>query len=640
MCAPKEIRGIWLLRRTRRALAALGIERRGNVAPLLAVAIIPLVAAVGLSIDGARGWLVKSRLSQAIDAAGLAGGRVISQAAQRDADIEMFFRANFPAGYMDAVVEGPEIAVDSETSPTQITIQATATVPTTFMRVVGQTQIKVSARTVVQREDKGMELVLVMDNTGSMQQKAGGADTKIEAVRDAASALINSLYGNRDVVPTLWVGVVPYVATVNIGTANNSWTVQQTTPSYPIERIDRTQHGSGSSLRATVCVTTAVEHTFHDGQIIDIAGASESKFNGRFLIRTVSTGNSGVNSGCTFDPDLKRHFWYVITGSSASSATGGSMTASVPPVDYSKAGGVGWTGCVEARPAPYEEQQAEALPDTQETKWVQFFWPSTRGVRFYGANKTQLSTSPSSRFGDNDWGSQGYNGASGMSPAVMENDTNYLGYGPNFGCGTPITPLQQSKTTVLQEIGKMEPWGRSGTMANLGLAWGWRVLSPAWKNRWPDVPPEHPVGYDETLWSKVVILLTDGNNEWYDWSGLPPGCAGYSSSNCHNSTYTTGLPEDGDYTAYGRLSERRLGPSAVNIPTATTAIDDRMRLLCGAMKSNGIIIYTIVLQGGDQDLYRECATSTHHAFYAAGTDELTSVFKQIGDQLANLRLAQ
>lgn len=639
MCAPKDIRQTPLLHRMCRALAALAAGRDGNVAPLLAVAIIPLVAAIGLSIDGARGWLVKARLSQAIDAAGLAGGRVISQAAQRNADIKMFFDANFPPGYMDAVIEGPEISVDSETTPTKIFVEATATIPTTFMRVVGQKQIKVSAKTVVQREDKGMELVLVMDNTGSMQQSAGG-QVKITAVKESATALINSLYGNRDIVPTLWVGIVPYVATVNIGKWNSDWTVQKTTPSYPIARIDRTQHGSGSSLRATVCVTTSVEHTFHDGQIIDIAGSSEPKFNGRFLIRTVSTGNSGVDSGCQFNPADRKNFWYVITGSSTASVTSGTMTASVPPVDYSKAGGVVWTGCVEARPAPYEEEQAEALPDTPETKWAQYFWPSTRGVNFYGANKTRLSPSPSSRYGDNDWGSSGFNGATGMSPATQENANNYNGYGPNFGCGTAITPLQQDKQKILNEIAAMQTWGRSGTMANLGLAWGWRVLSPAWKNKWKDVPPEHPVAYGESLWSKVVILLTDGNNEWYDWSGLAPGCAGWSASSCHNGSYTTGLPEDGDYTAYGRLSERRLGPSAVDIPTATTAIDNRMRLLCSAMKSSGIIIYTIVLQNGDQDLYRECATSPHHAFYAAGAAEVKEAFKEIGDQLANLRLAR
>ena len=80
------------------ALAALRGDCRGGGATLLAVAAIPLVAAIGLSVDGARGWLVKSRLSQSIDAAGLAGGRVITSAT-RDDDIRMFFTANFPPGY-------------------------------------------------------------------------------------------------------------------------------------------------------------------------------------------------------------------------------------------------------------------------------------------------------------------------------------------------------------------------------------------------------------------------------------------------------------------------------------------------------------------------------------------------------------
>src|SRR4051794_37346503 len=71
-------RGETIMRRVHRILGALRADRRGSVASFLGISIIPIVAAVGLSVDAGRGWLVKSRLSSAIDAAGLAGGRVIT----------------------------------------------------------------------------------------------------------------------------------------------------------------------------------------------------------------------------------------------------------------------------------------------------------------------------------------------------------------------------------------------------------------------------------------------------------------------------------------------------------------------------------------------------------------------------------
>jgi len=58
-------------------LAGLPGDRRGSAAPLIAVMALVLVGAMGLAVDTARGYLIKSKLSSAIDAAALAGGRDI-----------------------------------------------------------------------------------------------------------------------------------------------------------------------------------------------------------------------------------------------------------------------------------------------------------------------------------------------------------------------------------------------------------------------------------------------------------------------------------------------------------------------------------------------------------------------------------
>src|SRR3546814_11873779 len=91
-----------------RVLARLLRDTGGNVALVFGFCVIGLVGGVGIAIDTSVAYNVKSRLSAAVDAAALAGARAFASPT-RDADIEKFFEANFPAGYLDSVLEPPGI---------------------------------------------------------------------------------------------------------------------------------------------------------------------------------------------------------------------------------------------------------------------------------------------------------------------------------------------------------------------------------------------------------------------------------------------------------------------------------------------------------------------------------------------------
>ena len=62
-----------------------------------------------------------------------------------------------------------------------------------------------------------MEIALVLDVTGSM------AGAPMTALRNAATDLVNIIYGPNDTLPNLWVSVVPYTSTVNIGRGRSGW---------------------------------------------------------------------------------------------------------------------------------------------------------------------------------------------------------------------------------------------------------------------------------------------------------------------------------------------------------------------------------------------------------------------------------
>ncbi len=154
-----------------------------------------------------------------------------------------------------------------------------------------------------------------------------------------------------------------------------------------------------------------------------------------------------------------------------------------------------------------------------------------------------------------------------------------------------------------------------------------------------------------------MILLTDGNNEWYDYPGITwtvsgqqrrsgvPGANAYPTNlggfNYQNHFRNTLYPS-ADYTAYGRLSEGRLGTTSQS--AANTILDNRMLAMCTAMKAQNIQIYTMTFGGapdsGTQTLFTNCATEPDMYYNAPTAGQLQEAFEQIADELSNLRIAE
>jgi len=209
-----------------RGLARLGREERGAIAVFIAAGAVVLVGAVGLATDAARGYMVKARLSQAVDAAGVAGAQAMFSPTRTD-DINMYFRANFPSDFMGATVGNPtyEVSEDSE----RLEISATATIPTTFMRVLGIETMRVSAVAEITRETEMLEVVLAIDVSGSMASSAGGGVSRLTAARNAAKKLVDILYGAHENKPLLKIGLVPWNSKVNVMQYGVSYSSSQTT---------------------------------------------------------------------------------------------------------------------------------------------------------------------------------------------------------------------------------------------------------------------------------------------------------------------------------------------------------------------------------------------------------------------------
>src|SRR5581483_5214831 len=199
---------------------------------------------IGLAIDGGTVYLLKARLSQAVDAACLAGARSLSRglniAQQTQSATETsqkYFQANFPNNTWGSTVSNLQIDVaeDAASKARIVTVSATATAPLYFLRLLGKTNATIAALGQARRRD--VNVMLVLDRSSSM----GGAGA-IQPMIDAATSFVNQFAPGRDKLgmvvfggsyylvpptlnfqPTLVTQIKQIVSSGNTGTAQALW---------------------------------------------------------------------------------------------------------------------------------------------------------------------------------------------------------------------------------------------------------------------------------------------------------------------------------------------------------------------------------------------------------------------------------
>jgi len=208
---------------------AFAVSRRGNVAMIWGLALIPLALAAGAGIDYARAVVVRSNMSEAIDAAALAVGATTGlTTAQQQTLAQQYFNANYKADSS----YGTPAALTITPSGQSITISATDQMPTTLLGVAGMSTLTITSSTKVVWGQLKLRVSLVLDNTGSMCEpdnqpcnNDNNANIKINALKTATTSLLAMLKGVAVNAKDVMVAIVPFTVAVDVGTANKnaSW---------------------------------------------------------------------------------------------------------------------------------------------------------------------------------------------------------------------------------------------------------------------------------------------------------------------------------------------------------------------------------------------------------------------------------
>ena len=197
-------------------------DAHGIVLILTALLILPFIILLGVAVDVGHLLVVKNQLIAAIDAAALSAAKNPTLTdAQAQAQVQAFINANFSSQNQISV---SNLTISRVNNNAQVDVTATATVNTYFVEVIGYNTLSTTIHSQALAAQNYLEVVLVLDNTGSMGDTYGSS-SGIDGLKTAATTLVNTLFANDPTGTHIKIGIVPFTDTVNVGTqyANAAW---------------------------------------------------------------------------------------------------------------------------------------------------------------------------------------------------------------------------------------------------------------------------------------------------------------------------------------------------------------------------------------------------------------------------------
>ena len=166
----------------------------GFVLVYVLVVLTGLLIMVGLCVDGGRAYLTKAQLTKAVDGAALGAARMLNSGDPRGEAVALF-NANFPSGYMGTTGDPTaasnffSVTTDEANAVNIVRINASVTMPTTFMSLADRTDVAVGA--VAKATRRMVDLCLVLDTSGSL-------GWRWPYVKEAAKAFVQAFDQNGD----------------------------------------------------------------------------------------------------------------------------------------------------------------------------------------------------------------------------------------------------------------------------------------------------------------------------------------------------------------------------------------------------------------------------------------------------------
>jgi Flp pilus assembly protein TadG len=456
-----------------RKLKAFRTNCVGSVTQITAVAALPMMLAAGAAIDTIRINREQVAFDAAVDAAALAvaaddraslTGLSESQVTARIAELEEFAKKYMAENYTPQYGSSQDMDVEIDITGQYIELTAAHTFPTTIMSLTGIDEINLTAQSQIMKAMRPIELVLVMDTTGSMASSG-----KLDGAKTAARNLLSTIYGGSAAsVPEseyLRVALVPFAAGVrldkNAYDFNLNWI--DTTGANPLSKLnfnDSTwnNYTAWSQLKRT----SSIYHTWNG--CVEARMRGDDAANTDYNVNDVAPTSGVTRFPAYFAPD---------SPSFGSSSSYGSYANDT------------WSGSYIPESGTPSEVAGMTTAQRNDTSTAGLIYRQQNQAKYVNRNI----------------------GAESLTSATE---------GPWKGCAkTPIVPLTYKRANVEAGITAMVAAGN--TLIAEGVAWGWRVLSPTEPFTKVEASTSFPADtistYNHPRWLKIMVVMTDGDND-------------------------------------------------------------------------------------------------------------------------------
>ncbi len=196
--------------RLRRIVCRFAAETRANVAIIFTISLIPILAFIGAAVDFSRANALKADLQAALDSSVLMVSKNAS--ALTSDQIQAKAQAYFLAMFQNPTAKNIKFTASySATSGSQVLVDASADIDTTFLAIVGIKQISIGSKALSKWGSARLRVALVLDTTGSMAD-----DGKINALKTATKNLIAQLQNAVTTDGDVYVSIIPFSKNVNV----------------------------------------------------------------------------------------------------------------------------------------------------------------------------------------------------------------------------------------------------------------------------------------------------------------------------------------------------------------------------------------------------------------------------------------
>lgn len=594
----------------RRAAGRFATCDDGAVTILSLFLFLVMVAAAGLGIDIMRHEMARTHIQATLDSAVLAGAGAPAGATAQDvkAIVEDYFDAAGLGEYLDTI--DPDKDIVATLNSKSVTASANLEMDTYLMRLSGVDTLQAGGGSTAAIASPRMEIVLALDVSGSMEGE------RLTKMKSAAKQFVTDVMSASD-QGTTTISIVPY-----------SWSVTPTDEMFEALSVDeRHSYSTCLDFPDDEFSTTAIDPARSYGQMIytSITGSF-----GNIGIGDPTISNTAYDRTCYTD-EYFRILPYATTVSALHTKIDSLKAAGSTSADI----GMKWAaGLLDPAFAPVVDhlQKERTTTDAQgNLVTYSIVDPDIDNMPALYSTGQVLKIAIVMGDGANDWSYGLADPNKLMDPDVIENHSQPDYRGPE----SHLYKVEYTDDVFKYRYYVFNPGFIAYNEFNCNSGY-WVCVYES-----QDITNYYLYS---TVWNDYANILKGGFLSPAQFDALPTTLPNFKSKEQLSWEEAWGLMTP-DY--YSRITHdyapdtmfSKFGTGS----TAPETKDTRMSAICGATKSNGVVVYTIAFEMGTfnsaSDRLKSCASSEAH-HYNATTLNISQAFGSIAANVQKLRLTQ